>query len=340
MRIDAFTHIIPLNYKDALLKKANERNEPRGAREVDKIDALPSMFDLDVRFRIMNKYEGLMQVLSLGAPAIEDVVSPDEAPELARVANDGLAELVKNYPDKFPGAVACLPMNNMDAAMKEVDRAINDLGMRGIQISTDIGGKPLDSPEFMPLYEKMAYYDLPILLHPVTRPAHQLSDYPGEKESKYLIHVNFNWPYQTTLAMTRLAFSGIFEKFPNIKFVCHHCGALVPFFSERIRCSFLVFQRFRTMPKFPVHLTKLPLDYYRMFYVDTATYGSTPALMCSYSFYGADHMVVGTDMPYDAQIGDLLTREVLNSIERMEIPDSEKQKIFSENTKKLFRLAL
>jgi len=340
MKIDIFTHIIPLNYKDALLKKAMSQTDQGGHREVDKIEALPPLFDLDARFRIMDKYEGLLQVLSLGAPAVEDVASPDESPELARIANDGMAELVAKYPDKFPAAVACLPMNNVDAALKEADRAINDLKFRGIQISSDINGKPLDSPEFMPLYEKMAYYDLPILIHPETKPASQLSDYPGETESKYLIHVNFTWPYRTTLAMSRLAFCGVFEKHPNLKFVAHHCGAMVPAFAERVRCSFLIFEKFGALPKFETHLTKRPLDYYRMFYADTATYGSTPALMCGYDFFGADHVLFGTDMPYDAQFGDIVTREGILAVERMDIPDFEKKKIFADNAKDIFRLPM
>ena len=191
MKIDVFPHIIPLKYKEALYKKTMSDKGPQGRREVDKIEAIPSLFDVDVRFRIMDKYEGLLQVLTLGAPAVEDIAAPKDAVELAQIANDGMAELVTKYPDKFVAAVACLPMNDMDAALKEVDRAINELRFRGVQISSDINGKPLDAPEFMPLYEKMAYYNLPILIHPETKAPHEVPDYPNETESKYLIHVNF-----------------------------------------------------------------------------------------------------------------------------------------------------
>ncbi len=340
MKIDVFPHVIPVKYKEALFKMTMSDKGPHERREVDKIEALPSLFDLDVRFRIMDKYEGLLQVLTLGAPAVEDIAPPKEAVELAKIANDGMAELVRKYPDKFVAAAACLPMNDMDAAMKELERAITQLGFKGVQISSDINGKPLDSPEFAPLFEKMAYYNLPILIHPETKAADEVSDYPGETESKYLIHVNFRWPYRTTLAMTRLALSGIFEKYPALKIITHHCGAMVSFFGERIRVSFLTFEKFGMKPKFGHHLTKRPIDYYRMFYADTATNGSTPALMCGYAFFGADHMLFGTDFPYDAQLGDIFIREGIAAIERMEIPGSEKKKIFEENAKELFRLPL
>lgn len=340
MKIDVFPHIIPIKYKEALYKKTATNGAQQGRREVSKIETIPSLFDLDVRFRITDKYEGLLQVLTLGAPAVEDIASPKDAIELAKIANDGMAELVAKYPDKFVAAVACLPMNDVDGALKEIDRAITELGFRGVQIYSDVNGKPLDSPEFMPLYEKMAYYDLPILLHPETKAADEVSDYPNETESKYLIHVNFRWPYRTTLAMTRLALSGVFEKYPGLKIIAHHCGAMVPFFGERIRTTFLTFEKFGIPVKFEQRLTKPPVDYYRMFYADTATNGSLPALMCGHAFFGADHMVFGTDMPYDAQLGDIFIRQGILSVEQMEIPESDKKKIFAENAIELFRLPL
>ena len=127
MKIDVFSHIIPVKYKEALHKMTMSHKSRHGPREVDKIEALPSLFDLDVRFRLMDKYEGLLQVLTLGAPAVEDIAVPKDAIELAQIANDGMAELVRKYPDKFIAAVACLPMNDMDAAMKELERAITEL---------------------------------------------------------------------------------------------------------------------------------------------------------------------------------------------------------------------
>src|SRR4030042_455030 len=176
MKIDVFPHILPKKYKEALYKIA-----PSGFYIQNVIETLPTLFDLEHRFRIMDKFKGLMQVLTLSSPPVEGIADSEKAVDLAKLANDEMAELVLKYPDRFAAAVACLPMNNMDATLKEVDRAINDLRFRGVQINTPINDKPLDSPEFMPLYEKMAKYNLPIWIHP-ERPS-DFTDYRTEKRS-------------------------------------------------------------------------------------------------------------------------------------------------------------
>ncbi|HME43331.1 MAG TPA: amidohydrolase family protein [Syntrophorhabdales bacterium] len=329
MKIDVFTHIIPPKYKEGLHKKMP------GAWQLKLMEAYPALFDMDARFKVMDKYEGLVQVICTGAPALEDAAPPKDTIELARLANDEMAELVRKYPDRFVAAVACLPMNDVDASLKELDRAIRDLNFRGIQLHSDINGKPLDSPEFEPIFQKMAEYDLPILLHPEIS-TKQRPDYPNETESKYLSFLIFGWPYRTTLAMTRLAMSGMFDKYPTLKVIAHHCGAMVPFFEQRFHMVYNGHQMRMGYRQEP-YLKKGPLDYFRMFYADTVIQ-STAALMCGYAFFGADHMLFATDMPYDVQVGDVLTRENILGIERMEIPDFEKKKIFEENVRQIMRL--
>jgi predicted TIM-barrel fold metal-dependent hydrolase len=151
------------------------------------------------------------------------------------------------------------------------------LRFRGVEIFTDHNGRPVDAPEIFPLYEKMAAFNLPILLHP--RRTNTTADYEGEATSKYLIYTNFGWPYETSLAMARLAFGGPLEKFPALKIVTHHAGGMIPYFHKRVQLSW----DFNEMRMGYRHdgqtLTKSPLDYYRMFYCDTAIQGNTPALM-------------------------------------------------------------
>ena len=332
MKIDIFPHVVPLKYQQALYKKA-----PSNALIRKFAEAFPALTDMDIRFRIMDKYEGLLQVLTLGNPAVEDVVGPKDAVELARLANDEMAELVFRHPDRFVAAMASLPMNDIDAALKELDRAMTELRFRGIQLSSSINGKPLDSPEFMPLYEKMAYYDLPILIHP-QRPG-TVPDYPGESGSKHLVYQVFGWPYETTVAMTRLIFGGVFEKYPNLKVVTHHCGGMVPYFAARISGQYDTME-LRAGYRNEQHLTRRPVDYYRMFYADTAVSGNTAALMCGYKFFGADRILFGTDMPYDGQLGDRYTGQTILSIEQMDISDAERKLIFEDNAKKLLRLPI
>ncbi len=330
MKIDIFPHILPMNYREALYKVA-----PPNFYLKSSIDATLTLFDLETRFRIMDKYEGLMQVLTLSSPPVETVADSQEAVDLAKLANDEMAELVLKYPDRFVAAVACLPMDNIDAALSEIDRAINDLKFRGVQIYTPVNDKPLDLPEFMPLYEKMSQYNLPIWLHP--KRGSDYADYRTENRSMYRIYSLFGWPYETAVAMTRLVFSGVLERYPNLKIITHHCGAMVPYFEQRIVGLYDLMET-RRGENYKHGLAKAPIEYFKMFYNDTAIYGSTPALMCAYAFFGADQLLFGTDMPFDNQLGDRYTKETIHSIERMDIPDLEKRKIFEDNARRVLNL--
>lgn len=324
MKIDLFAHILPPKYDEAIRKKYGKSFTMLN---------FPALTDLKLRFRVMDAYEGLTQVPSVIAPIVEMVAEPKESPRLARLANDTLAELVSRYPKRFIAGVAILPMNNMEAALRETERAIKELGFRGIFLRSSINGKPLDSPEFMPLYEMMARFDLPIWLHPRREP---IPDYPGEKSSQYWMFSLWGWPYETTLAMTRLVFSGIFDKYPKIKFITHHAGAMVPFFEKRITTMYGS-TRASGRP-FGENLARPILDYFRLFYNDTAVNGSAAALMCAHNFFGADRLLFGTDTPMDAEMGDASIRDTISSIEAMAIPQREKKKIFEGNAKKLLRL--
>jgi len=332
MKIDIFPHILPPKYKEALYKMASSDFYIK-----DVVETLPTLYDLDHRFRIMDKFEGLMQILTLSAPPIEQTGDPEKATDLAKLANDEMAELVLKYPDRFAAAAAALPMLDMDATLKEIDRAIKDLRFRGIQMNTPINGKPMDSPEFLPIYEKMAKYNLPIWIHPMREV--EYSEYKNEKRSKYMIFHIFGWPYETVAAMTRLVMSGVLEKYPGLKFITHHCGGFVPYLEQRIIGAYDHAEMLRGA-KYKQGLTKAPIDYFKMFYNDTAIYGSAPALMCAYAFCGAEHIVFGTDFPYDSQYGERYIRQTIQSIEEMNISDLEKKLIFEDNARKLLRLPI
>lgn len=335
MMIDVFNHILPKRYLEERNRRALSRFT--GLRSSRYAEAVPTLTDLSIRFKIMDKYEEYVQVLTIAAPPLEDIASPEDAVYLAKVANDELAELVAKYPDRFVAGVACLPMNAIDEAPKEIDRAIKELRLRGILIYTDVGGKPLDSAEFLPVYEKMAQYDLPIFIHP--RREEIVPDYEGEDGSKYLIWTKLGWPHATSMAMIRLVCGGILERFPNLKFITHHAGGTVPYLITRIKLLD-DFNEMRMGYRYEVTLTKPIDEYLRMFYNDTAVYGNTPSLMCAYAFCGADHMLFATDMPFDSQIGHRLIRETIRSVREMQIPDEEREKIFEDNAKKLLRLPI
>ena len=309
MKIDVFSHILTEKYLSLYRKKA-----PAIENQIEVLT--PPVVDLQIRFRLMNRYPDVLQMLTVANVPLEKFVSPKDAVELARIANDELADLVLKYPDKFFGAVACLPMNDMDAALEEVDRAITKLKLKGVQIYCRIKGEPLDTPKFKPLYEKMAGYDLPLWIHPTTN--EKLDNDIGI----------FSWPFETTSAMLRLVKSGVFAEVPNIKFIVHHAGAMVPFFAERIKWVMSLVPQ----PYPNIH------EHFRKFYGDTAVYGHTPALMCAYDFFGADHLLFGTDAPLGPRWG--MVEDTIASIERMAIPDVDKEKILKKNAVDLFKLAL
>lgn len=330
MKIDIFNHILPQGYKETLYRVA-----PGNFYLRNVIETLPSLFDLNARFKWMDKYEDLRHVLTLSLPPIEQFWTGDRAGEIAKLLNDEMAELVAKHPDRFIAGVASLPMNNMDAALREAERAICELKLKGVQVFTPVNDQPLDRDEFMPLYEMMARYDLPIWIHP-TRTA-DYPDYRSESRSKYMIFSNFGWPYETTLAMTRLVFSGVLERYPNLKFITHHCGGMVPYFEQRIIGAYDHAKILRGTV-YGRELKKHPIEYFKMFYNDTATYGSTPGLMCGYSFCGVDRLLFGTDVPYDSEGGDRYTRQTIRAIEAMPISDMEKKKIFEVNARRILKI--
>jgi aminocarboxymuconate-semialdehyde decarboxylase len=332
MMIDCAAHILPPNY----LRERSKRAGPDFKTQYAKYPgANPGLTDLDIRFRIMDKFEGLLQVLTIAGPNVESITESEDTIELAKIANDEMAELVSKYPDRFAGAIACLPMNDVDAAILEADRAIKELGFRGVEIFTDISGKPVDSEEFMPLYEFMSGKNLPIFLHP--RGTNTTPDYEGEAGSKFLVFTNFGWPYETSKAMARLAFGGVLENYPHLKVVTHHAGGMVPYFHKRIELSW-DFNQMRMGYKPENPLKKEPLEYYRMFYCDTAIQGNRSALMCAHDFFGVGHMLFGTDTPYDNQLGERVYIETIEAIQKMPIADAEKKMIFEGNIRKLLRL--
>lgn len=332
-KIDVFAHILPTNYLDALSKKV-------GRRAAEALNCRQRLNDLNIRFRIMDRHEGYAQILNIAGPPVEDVASPKVAADLAKIANDDMAELVNKYPDRFLGAVACLPMNNMDAAVKEVDRTIIELGFRGVQITSNIMDKPVDSPEFRPLFERMNYYHLPILIHPrAMKSGPRAFNADVVDKVGLLSQKPFNWPFETTIAMGRFVWSGMLEKYPNLKIITHHCGGLTPYQANRISQHQSVGEIDMYREHNPDwHFTKRPFEYYKMMFGDTAVWGNTSILMCGYDFFGVDHMVFGTDMPFGGELGADYVRETIRSVEEMNIPEDDKKKIFQDNPRRLFHL--
>ena len=332
MKIDLFNHFFPKRYFDEFI------NVP-GHKDIGKrVQNVPTIANLDARFRVMDEFGEYRQFLSLPAPPLEALAPPDKSPLLAQIANDGFAELVSKYPDRFIGFTASLPLNDPDAAVKEFDRAVTQLGAQGFQIFTNVAGKPLDSPEFAALFSEAVRRDHAIWLHPAR--GTDLSDYKTEDRSKYEIWWTFGWPYETSAAMSRIVFSGLFDRLPNLKIITHHLGGMIPYFEGRVGYGWDQLGSRTSDVDYTVLLKsmkKRPIDYFRLFYGDTALFGAAAATKCGLEFFGVDHVVFASDVPFEPKPG-LYIRETIRVIEGLGLTGDEKDRIYRRNAERLLHL--
>jgi predicted TIM-barrel fold metal-dependent hydrolase len=340
LKLDIFPHIFPQAFFERM--KAMAEQNPSLGGQIKRWLNIPVLWDLDARLRMMERFPGYKQILTLSLPAIEFLAPHDKSPELAMLANDGMAGIVARYPDKFPAFVASLPMNNVPEALREMDRAIQTLGAKGIQIFTNVNGRPLDEPEFYPIFDRMVNkYDLPIWVHP-TRGA-KFADYPSEAKSKYEIWWLFGWPYETSAFMARMVFSGMFEKLPNLKIITHHLGAMAPFFDARIGLGMDQLGARTADEDYTLILKRMgrrPVDFFKMFYADTSVNGSPAATRCGLEFFGADHVLFGTDCPFDPEGGPLFIREIIKTIDGLGLKPNDRRKLYFGNAMSMLRLHL
>ena len=332
MKIDIFNHFFPRAFFDKYIN-IGDRGRDMGKR----VQHIQTIADLDARLRALDEFGDYVQVLSMPMPPLEVLAGPDRSPELAREANDGLAALVEKE-DRFVAFAAALPMNNPDAAVIELIRAIDELGAKGVQLHTNVGGKPLDLPEFRPVFEEIAKRDAVIWLHP-SRDA-SFADYQTEDQSLYEIWWTFGWPYETSVAMSRLVFTGLFDRHPDIKIITHHMGAMIPYFTGRVGYGWDqlgtrtsdkdYFALLESMPK-------RPIDYFHNYYADTALFGGFAGMRCGLDFFGVDHVVFASDMPFEPSPG-LYARETIQGIENMGLDADAKDAIYRRNAERLLNL--
>jgi uncharacterized protein len=333
LKIDVFNHIFPQPFFDRLQQVVVNR----GA--IKRWLHIPFLHDVDVRFRMLDEFgDDYRQVLSLSAPPIESI-NPDSQVtlDLARLANDTQAELVRKYPHRFPGFIASLPLNHPEASVRELERAVTELGALGVQVFSNVNGLPLDDARFFPLFETAHRLQRPVLLHPARGAA--FADYAGEDKSKYEIWWTFGWPYETSAAMQRLVFSRLFDRLPGIRILAHHLGAMVPYFEGRVgygldqlgaRTADEDYEALRRS------LPRRPIDYFKMFWADTAVFGSTAATICGLSFFGTDQVVFASDAPFDPEGGPMYIRETIRVIDGLELSPDDRYKIYQGNAERLF----
>ncbi len=333
--IDAFNHFFPAKIWSMLLEIEGRTGQDIGKR----MRGIPCIYDLDERFRVMDQFNHheYTQILSLGMPPLEKL--GEHAVDLARAGNDGMAELVRDYPERFPGFVASLPMHLPDEAVREAERAFTELGANGLQIHTNVNGAPLDEERFFPVFETAAKHGKPVLLHPARTAV--MPDYATEKKSLYEIWWTFGWPYETSAAMARMVFSGMLDRLPELKVMAHHLGAMVPYFEGRVGPGWDQLgartsdEDYASLLK---SLKKRPLDYFKDFYADSATFGSRSAMVCGLDFYGAGKVLFASDCPFDPEKGTGYIRDTIAILEALPLSPADKDAICFKNAESLFGL--
>jgi len=336
--IDAFNHFFPKRLWDRMLSASGA-----AAGIGSRMRGIPAIYDLDERFRVMDQFRrqhDYTQVISLGMPPLEALGTPEESLEFARLGNDGMAELVRDHADRFPGFLASLPMNGPDLAAREAERAFLDLGAAGLQIHSNINGAPLDEPRFLPVFEVAAKHGKPVMLHPSR--SNDMPDYKTETKSKYEIWWTFGWPYETSAAMARLVFGGVIDRLPELKVLAHHLGAMVPYFEGRVGPGWDQLGKRTTdedLSGVLKGLKRRPADYFKDFYADTAVFGSRPATICGLDYYGPDRVLFASDCPFDPERGPGYIRDTIAILESLDLSAADREKICFGNAIDLFGLS-
>jgi len=328
--IDIYCHIYPEKFFEEMTKLS-----PQTQNLGKRLRTITKLFDLDERFREMDQFGHYRQIISLPNPPIEDVAPGEAGLHLARIGNDAMAELCARHPDRFAGFVAAVSLTDMAGSVEEASRAVTQLGACGIQIFTPLAGRPLDDPAFAPAFAIMAAFDLPIWLHPARTAA--MTDYAAEARSRYEMWWCFGWPYDTSVAMTRLVFAGLFDHHPGIKIITHHCGGMIPYFDGRVGPGLDVLGARTTGEDYSKVLPSLKrphLDYFKEFYGDTAMFGGKYGIPCGLDFFGADRIVFATDTP----LGPIAPTIAI--IDGLDIDDAVRRQIYVGNAERLVKRKL
>uniref|UniRef100_A0A831TIS3 Amidohydrolase n=1 Tax=Thermorudis peleae TaxID=1382356 RepID=A0A831TIS3_9BACT len=325
MRIDVHTHVQPPEFLEALV--ASGRYEchqddaghivvrEKGARF---LTTTPQMHDPAQRVEEMDASGIDVQIVSVTTPQVY-FLQGQACIDLARRCNDYLAGVVQQYPDRFR-ALASVPLTaGADAAARELERCLDDLGMVGVLVGANIDGRPIDAPEFAPFYEEVNRRGTVMFIHPMV-PA------GVEVMADYALAPLVGFMMDTTLAVARLIFSGFFERFPRVRVLVGHLGASIPYLAGRLDIGYRSYPDCQRIPC-------PPSEYIRRLYLDTVSFHE-PALRCALETVGPDRIVFGSDYPH--VIGDV--GSAARSVEAT-VPSDSRERILGGTAARLFGLA-
>jgi aminocarboxymuconate-semialdehyde decarboxylase len=315
-KLDLHTHYYPPIYFDKIRELPSEFSfdkSPSGQtiityRGARFFGVTPPMTDVARRIEDMDRVGIDVEVVSLSTPNVF-FADAKHQPEIARIVNDAYAELIAKHPTRFK-AFASIPMDDADAALNELYRAINDLKMNGVILLSNIGGKALTSPEYRPFFAEANRLKLCILLHPML-PAN------ADPFREYVLGPIVGFMFDTTLAVARMCFDGMLKELPDIRWIVAHLGGAVPYLMERMDNGW------RDFPECRAKIDELPSAYLKRLYYDSVNF-NPHMLMMVRNLIGADRMVMGSDYPH--LLGSI--DRAVTSIDNLEVSDEEKRKIF------------
>ena len=261
------------------------------------------------RLAVMDKYGIDVQVISQTAPSLFRLPA-QEAAKICVASNEANYLICKAYPQRFVN-VCILSLLDIGTALDELKRSINELDCRGITVATNHEGKGLDSSEYFSLYEMMAEHDLPLFLHPTYWDSYRLADQAGS----WGFMSTFGWPFDTTQALWRLIFGGVLDRFPTLKIVTHHMGAMLPYFAARAEA---VYGMIRGTSGKDISV------YWKSIYGDTAMGGgSKEVFQLGYSFFGARRLMYGSDYPFGPSDGEAGLERSLAGVRSIDAPEAD-----------------
>jgi predicted TIM-barrel fold metal-dependent hydrolase len=282
--------------------------------------------DIDRRLEHMDRFGIDIHVLTIPAPGA-DRFEADAAVAIARAANDAIAAICRRHPSRFTGFFT-LPTSSISASLDELERSVHELGLKGFGSFSNLNGQALDRKELFPIYERLAKYKLPVYIHPTAPLASEAS---GIDIMPTLI---FGWAFDSTVAMTRLVYGRVLERFPEINFVVADVGGVLAFFAQRAKNIYSgrteeIRQRYG--------LNENPLDSFRRFYVDTADHPAS-TLKCVLDFFGPERLVLGTNYPYGPEEGCVLIKNSLAAIDGLNLSKKDKEKVLGGNAAEILGL--
>ena len=332
--IDVFCHLMPKAYAEQAMKES-----PHASHMFMRALNIQTMSDMEHRLEIIRMFPGYKQIPNIVSPPVESFASPEKSPRIAAIGNDEIKKITDANPDIYEGFIAGIPFNNVKASVEEIKRC-KDMGAKGVQIYTHMNGEAIDDEKYWPIYEICEKLELPILIHPVG--GQMTPEFPAEERSKYELWWLIGWPIQTTIAISRLVFSGVFEDFPALKILTHHVGGMIPMLEGRIENGLKMYGG-RTAPDLKEKLTKTklkgdPLDSFKKFYADSASFGSASAIRAGIDFFGSDHILFATDMPFDPEKGPGYIERTLSAIDSLQLPEDQKCAILHGNAERIFHI--